>query len=187
MKFWLDLVVLHPYQHYFSHITMMEGWNNWRALAVQWSTPGRFNPAITIQSLEPCRKITELFPSIHIRVVWLSGARKAHCIWMITFGPLFIRRRFGLGSLELQFFGVSLKLQKLRSKHFGRNSDLEICSEVQEDNICSRWKIIRIFNGCDVRIENSIMKTNCLASQGLPSDSKQLSRVTELSICTVQS
>ena len=46
---------------------------------------------------------------------------------------------------------------------------------------------IRIFNGREVRIENSVTKvTNCLASPGLPSDAEQLSRVKEFSIRTEQ-
>ena len=57
---------------------------------------------------------------------------------------------------------------------------LHCCWNVYKHNI-------RIFNGREVRIENSVTKvTNCLASPGLPSDAEQLSRVTEFSIRTEQ-
>ena len=47
------------------------------------------------------------------------------------------------------------------------------------------WNI-RIFNGCKVRIENSVMihEGNRLASRGLQSNAEQLSRVVEFSVHT---
>ena len=46
-------------------------------------------------------------------------------------------------------------------------------------------KTIRIINGREVRIENSVSRVTS-ASQGLPSDAEQLSRVTKFSIRTEQ-
>ena len=44
---------------------------------------------------------------------------------------------------------------------------------------------IRIFNDCEVRIENCL-EGKCLVSRGLPSDAKKLSRVMEFSIHSKQ-
>ena len=45
-------------------------------------------------------------------------------------------------------------------------------------------QIIRMFNSCAVRIENSLTMGNCLASLGLPGYDEQLSQLTEFSIPT---
>ena len=45
---------------------------------------------------------------------------------------------------------------------------------------------IRIFNDCDLQIETSVMRGNCSAPQGLLSNAKQLSWMTEFSIRTEQ-
>ena len=43
------------------------------------------------------------------------------------------------------------------------------------------WKTIRIFNGREVRIENSVTRVTVRHHEAVPSDAEQLSRVTEFS------
>ena len=51
-----------------------------------------------------------------------------------------------------------------------------------------RWQNIRIFNGCEMQIENSVTRVTVRPrnSRGLPSDAEQLSWVTEFSLRTEQ-